>query len=267
MNAARSAVTILVNTSDGFEDCWPPFFELFKHYWPDCPHPILLNTERKTFSYPGLDIQSSRVSAEQDRRLTWSECLLKGLEQVETPLVLYLQEDYFLDKPVDQSFVATCVKTMLASPEIAHIGLTKHGSLGPHEPSEIPALQRISRGARYRISTQAGLWRREILASYLDPDESGWMFEIYGTLRARRRDDLFLTVDVQTNLPPIDYVHTGIIKGQWHPDMPRLFSVHGIEMDFDRRGFYQPPSPLLRKWGVLQKLLQRPGHALRQVFA
>ena len=47
---ASKDLTIFVNTSDNFEDCWEPFFKLFKLYWPDCPYPIVLSLWFNHFS-------------------------------------------------------------------------------------------------------------------------------------------------------------------------------------------------------------------------
>lgn len=263
-----SPVTILVNSSDGFEDCWEPFFRLLSTHWPDCAFPILLNTEKKQWGIPGCDLRTSRVSANESARLTWSECLIRAIDQIDTPLLMYFQEDYFLHAPVRQDVIGAAVDLMLARPEIGHIALTKHGSFGPFEPYPTAGFSKIRQDARYRISTQAALWRPDVLRSYLDAKENGWMFEIFGTWRARKRADLFLVADFEHSLggPAIDYVHTGIIKGRWHPEMPGLFANHGINVNFDDRGFYRPPPMLIRKWEVIKKLGQDPVHALRQLF-
>lgn len=259
-------VTLLVNSSDGFEDCWRPFFRLLEVHWPDLELPILLNTETKTCDTIGRGIKSSRVASGEDRRLSWSECLIRAIDQIETPLLLYMQEDYFLSRPVRVDVLDRIVRMMIEHPQIAHVGLTKHGSRGPFLPHPLPGLSEIRRNARYRISTQAGLWRPKALRSYLDPTENGWMFEIFGTRRAAKRDDLFLTVDLETTEPVFDYTHTGIIKGKWHKAIPGLFMQHGIEMDFSRRGFYNPPPAAIRKWAVLRKLAENPVRALRYLL-
>jgi len=260
------AVTLLVNSSDGFEDCWRPFFRLLELYWGDRTIPILLNTETKIYSGSDDRVESSCVALGEHRRLSWSECLIRAIDKIETPLLLYMQEDYFLDRPARVDAFERIVRTMLEHPEIAHIGLTKHGSAGPFTPHPLPELSEIRPNARYRISTQVGLWRPDALRSYLDPAENGWMFEIFGTRRAAKRGDLFLTVDPAVQ-PVFDYTHTGIIKGKWHPAIPELFTRHGIEMDFSKRGFYQPPPALVRKWAVLRKLAENPSRALRQLFS
>ena len=263
-----SGLTMLVNSSDGFEDCWAPFFELLYAHWPDCNYPVLLNTEEKNWSFPKRNIRASRVAANEQRRLSWSECLIRAINQIETLLLLYFQEDYFLDSPVRVNLIEDAIKLMLDNPEIGHIALTKHGSFGPFEAYPVEGFSQIRQDARYRISTQAGLWRPNVLRSYLEPKENGWMFEIFGTWRAQKRPDIFLVADFSPEAggPAIDYVHTGIIKGKWHPLMPDLFAKHKINIDFTKRGFYNPPPALIRKWEVIKKLAQDPLHAARQLF-
>ena len=259
-------VTVLVNSSDGFDDCWPPFFDLYEQHWPEARFPILLNTETRNWSHPRLPVRASRVALGEQRRLTWSECLIRALDQVTTPLILYFQEDYFIDRPVRADVVENAVGLMLADPSIHHVALTKQGSQPPHQPSRFPGYRTISPRARYRICTQAGLWRPATLRSYLHPAENGWMFEILGTWRAHRRQDLFLVADYapEHGGPAIDYIHTGIIKGRWHPAMPGVFAQHGLSVETERRGLYVEPDPLRRKLEVIGKLVQDPGHLVRQ---
>lgn len=260
--------TVFVNSSDGFLDCWAPFFQLLDHYWPS-HGPVVLNTEQRIWpDSPGY-VRCSQVALGETERLTWSECVIRGLRQIETPLILYFQEDYFLDRPVRHDVIEAAAAKMMADPTIGHIALTRHGSEPPFEPYADPAYQLIRSKARYRISTQAALWRRDVLLSYLDPSENGWMFEILGTFRARRRPDTFLVAryDEAVGGAAIDYTHTGIIKGQWHPAIPTLFARHGIAMDFARRGFYAPPPRLLAKVAVARKLAERPGHVLRELLS
>jgi len=265
--------SILVNSSDGFQDCWQPFFKLFTEFWPECGAQIFLNTEDIVWSYPGVDIVCTLVhkKAKVERRLTWSECLISALRQLETPLVLYLQEDYFIEQPVDHRIIEGMVARMLMDPTIKHIGLTHFGSMGPFEPTGDVRLWEVRNNAAYRISTQAGLWRTETLLSYLRPDENGWMFEYFGTRRAQKRDECFLTANRDVYCPektPIfQYTHTGIIKGKWHQDMPQLFARHNIEVDFEKRGFYKEPYWLIRKIGTLKKILFNPLAFMRGILS
>lgn len=261
------ALTIFVNSSDGFGDCWPPFFKLLDIYWPEHGR-VLLNTETRTWPEAPNYVRCSQVALGEPERLSWSECVIRGIRQIDTPLMLYFQEDYFLERRVRHDAVAAAVAKMLEDPTIEHIALTRHGPLPPYRSYPDPDYALVAPNARYRISTQAGLWRCDALLSYLDRSENGWMFEILGTMRARRRDATFLVArhDAAAGGPAIDYTHTGIIKGQWHPAMPDLFARHDIAIDFEKRGFHTPPGRLFGKVAVARKLAERPGHVLRHLL-
>jgi len=258
--------TILVNSSDGFSDCWEPFFKLFTLYWPNCKVKILLNTETADWSFPGLDLYCTRVAI-GCKKLTWSECLIRALDQIDTPLLLYFQEDYFLERFVDVHLVQEFASMMGEDVTIKHIGLTHFGSGPPFHLISDSRLWKIDQKSRYRISTQAGLWRTETLRSYLKPDENGWMFEILGSARAKKRHECFLTVNRDIFCPAItpifQYTHTGIIKGKWHPNMPSLFNKHNIKMDFQKRGIHQESHWIFRKIGTLKKLSSSPKSLMR----
>jgi hypothetical protein len=157
---------------------------------------------------------------------------------------------------------------MINNPDVKHIALTNMGSAGPNESYKVNWLQRIRQNARYRISTQAALWRVEALKSYLRPEENGWMFEIYGTWRAHRRDECFLCAcyDIEHGGPAIDYLHTGIIKGKWLAEIVDVFATNGIEIDFSQRGFYMPLPPTLHKLEVVSRLFEKPIYLGRQII-
>lgn len=260
--------TVLVNSCDAFEDCWFPFFQLLTRYWPELAAPVLLNTEKKSWSWPELKLGVSRVAANSAATMTWSECLIAALDQVTTPLVLYMQEDYFLRRRVRNSVVLDAALHMAQNPSVSHVALSQHGSRGPFDTYVTPEYQLIRPRAAYRISTQAALWRKDVLRSYVRPEENGWMFEIFGTLRAWRRANTFLVANF-TGLagPAMDYLHTGIIKGAWHRDIPAQFQAEGIDIDFSRRGFYVEKPTLLRRIETGRKLLSEPRSLFRSLRA
>jgi hypothetical protein len=140
--------SILVNSSDGFDDCWVPFFSLLQRYWPECDGQIYLNTEKKVCDYEGLPVTSTKVQEDYSGRLSWSECLLRALDQINTPLVLYFQEDYFIHQQVRDDLIHRAIKYMMEHAEVGHIALTRHGSLGPYEEHEESWLQVIRKNAR-----------------------------------------------------------------------------------------------------------------------
>jgi hypothetical protein len=259
MNDAPLPFTLLVNSCDAFEDCWAPFFCLLERYW-SAPRPsIVLNTEHKLWAHDNFDIRCTQVQMETERSLTWSECLSAALASIDTPLVLYMQEDYFIEKPVDVEVISELAQRMIDDPSIQHIGLTHFGAGSPILPDKRPMLSRIGPRATYRVSTQAGLWRTDALQSYILPWETGWMFELFATIRSWKRDELFLTLDRNLTAPAIEYQLTGIVKGQWSDFVPPLFAREGINMAFEKRGFYDSDQPSLsRRIRLLSSVVKNP---------
>jgi len=254
-------LTVLVNTSDSFEDCWAPFFTLFARFWPDCRYPIVLNTETKDYSFGGLDIRCSRVAAGAPRRLTWSECLARCLDGIDTPHVLYLQEDFFLEAPVQSELVDTFADE-LRTGRADVVRLMECGGSGPWQPTDNPLLWQVEQRAIYRIALQAALWRKSSLRAHLRMHESPWQLEVFGSARARRVKDKVLCVNRDRFHGPgkevWPYRPTGVVKGQWERHVVEpLFAAHGIEVDFSRRGFFDRDAGPGKKRPLVERMFDR----------
>jgi hypothetical protein len=233
--------TILVNTTDSFEDCWVPFFTLFKKFWPNYSGTIYLNTETKSFEFPGLNIVPVHNNVDNYKKdITWSECVSRALDKIDQDIILYLQDDYFIKDFVKEDIVNDYA-LLMENNAIDCLHLTDQHSAGPFHPSPFEGLKVIDTKAPDRISCQAAFWKKDILKSYLRKDESGWQFETYGTKRAHFIKHNFYAVDrsivVLNKYELIPYIFTGIVKGKWLPEVEGLFADNHIEMDFSKRGF------------------------------
>ena len=131
-----------------------------------------------------------------------------------------MQEDYFIDDTVDVAMLDRLVALMEREP-ISQVSLMPDGRPGTSSGHEF--LSTIDRRAEYRISAQAGLWRKSALRSYLRRHETVWEFEWYGTRRARRRRDSFLYVNREYEelhgKRVVPYVGTGVLQGRWNPEV------------------------------------------------
>jgi hypothetical protein len=253
--------TILVNTCDKFEDCWYPFFKLFSIYWSDYKGKIYLNTEYKDFSYSGLNIVCTKVcevnNVPRNKKATWSQCLNWALQQVDSEILLYMQEDYFLNDFVNSNLIAYFSDTMLNNSAIPCIHLTNSG---------IPAVQKSDFQELYYsdpnyfsyVSCQASFWRKGIILSLLRAHETAWNFEWWGSKRAKYLGYRFFVVDSNkfSSSPNviISYILTGVIGGKWHKPVVELFDRHDIVVDYSKRGFYDVNLRPIFKKKVITKL-------------
>lgn len=236
-----TSYTILVNTTDSFEDCWIPFFTLFKKSWPDYKGKIYLNTETKSFTFPVLSIVPVRNNKHTPaKKRTWSECLIGALENIEDEIILYMQEDYFIKSNVKNEIIEDFVRLMKEN-NIDCIHLTDQNSPGPFSPSNYEDLWLIDKIASYRVSCQAALWKRSVLLQYIRAYENPWQFEKYGTKRSQILDHKFYTVSrdkyILNENEIIPYVFTGIIRGRWFEEVVELFEDNQINIDYTNRGF------------------------------
>ena len=252
-------LTIFVNTSDNFDDCWDPFFKLFKLYWPDCPYPIVLNTELKDYSYEGLNIKCTKVSLGEHKKLGWSECLMRALDGIDSTYILYLQEDYFLEAPVKSDLLIELLNEMKAR---AIFSLVFSGGVGPWNPMESSLICEVDKAAKWRLSLQAGLWKKSILRSLLRKHETPWQLESYGSFRTKKFRGNFCSVNrdhyIGDGVEIFPYKATGIVAGRWVKDIVQpLFDKHEISVDFSRRGFHNPKMKDKKRKSIFFRIVDR----------
>ena len=261
----NSDVTLLVVTWDGFADCWDPFFTLLQKYWVQCPYAIALTTERKDYSFPGLNIIPCKVNQYCDGKLSWSEVVLLALEHcISSDLVLFMLDDLFINGPVDQVAIEQCVDLMKLQ-DYSCITLTNHDRKRTYQPTENPILSRIDDHSPYRVTTSPALWQKTALLRYLKPAENAWMFEKLGTRRSHHIKDSFYRVNESaltknaTDVIPYfqtEYCDTGIVKGKWQPGIENLFKSAGIEMNYSQRGYYKRLPGIFNKIYLAQRALK-----------
>ena len=234
-----------MTSCDKYDDAWFPFFKLFQIMWPDCPFPLYLNTEAKDFAFDGLDITCLHPASLTDAKgnaISWSNRLKQAVEKIEAEYIVFLLEDFFLKSPVRSEMIEDCLSWMDQDPSVVFIDFYH----APHE-QEIAnkEFSPTKRDYDWAINANAALWRKDFLLSILR-DENPWDFEFLATARWRKTK-----YKVYTHLdgfaPVFDYLYqtdlaswSAIYKGQWIKDVPALFAAHGIEMDFEKRGFIDP---------------------------
>ena len=264
-------VTIVVASCDGFSDCWEPFFFLLRKYWPQCSYPVILGTQSKAFTYPGLRIVSSQIMKhEGTSEAPWSERLLFCLELVESEFVIFMLDDYFISGQVDNEIIEHCVRIMRDN-RYSHITLTEHGVARPAKACYDPLLLEIESKARYRVSTAPALWRVDSLRSYLRLRENIWQFEVFGSRRSWRREDAFFALNpkalsngAEGAIPYFrsDY-NSGIVRGKWQQEIKPFFEAHGITVDYSKRGWFRAMPHVLGKLLFARKYVSNPGMFLK----
>jgi len=179
----HATVAIVIASRDASIDLWEPLFTLFRRHWPDCPFPVYLVTN--TLDYKDMEVTT--IVAGPDK--SWSDTLLAGLRQLEQQYVLLWIDDHFLMEPVNSAEVL--------GPLDAFMRLRGNYLRLPALPRPDQALNHhfgiIKKGAVYRTSVVASVWKKAVLEDLLRPGESAWDFETAGAARSDHYDGFFST--------------------------------------------------------------------------
>ena len=190
----KSSIPLIVSSCDKCSDLWETFFYLVKKNWAGFDRKVYLCTDTKTFAYEGFDIA---CPLKMSPGSTWSENLIALLKGMDEEYVLLMLEDFWLKKKVDEAQLYQCEKIIKNDPTIGFICLVHQLDSSLLNPTSVryPNLIEYGRHTPYRVTTQAGLWRRDYLLSLLRKHESAWWFEIFGSKRSRRSDYHSYVVD------------------------------------------------------------------------
>ena len=234
-------LTIVVCSCDKYDDLWYPYFEIFKHQWPDCRYPIILNTESKSYSHEGLTIKCLQLyKPEEAANVPWSDRMIETLKYVDTEYVLITLDDHFLISPVDSKKFEEAFELIKLHKRISALSFiafvpkdkkTKwYGNFG-----------RWGMNDYFRINLDTAIWRKKALLRNLKPGENAWEFELNATERAlwdfteyyRYKQGAEPILDISFHLRR----GYGLIRGKWCWRNPELFAQFNIPMDFSLRGY------------------------------
>lgn len=214
-------VSVVVSSCDAFFDAWRPFAFFFRKFWPDCPFPVYLVTDH-------LDVRSASIRAlPLGREKDWAGRVQAALEQIATPHVLYLQEDYFLTSAVDEEQLARDFAHAIER-DAASLCFRDLSGLEPESAAGSDRIMVVPRESTGRTRLQTALWKRDVLAAILVRGETPWDMEARGS--ARTRDLLMLTYTRNANAP-VQYLVTAIVRGLWTPQALALCRAHGVKIE------------------------------------
>ncbi len=237
MEDLRNNCTLLVSSCDKYSDLWPPYFSLLDLYWRDCPFKKVLITEN--IIHKNLNVRSLNLGSGYD----WSTLLIKALNQIESKYILFSLEDFFLRKKVNTELIIEALK-FADENNLSMLRLIPRP--GPDESIlDSKKYGLIKKAAPYKVSTQAAIWKRDVLIGLLRSGESIWEFERNGSERASNMKGFASVIE-----PCLPYGHHVIERGQWFPwEVVRCWR-NKIKIDLSVRKIL-PAHKVILWWGRL----------------
>lgn len=220
LNDFAGSIAVVVSSCDAFFDAWRPFAFFFQKCWPGCPLPVYLITNR-------LHVRSRTISAlKTGWDHGWATNMLQALRRIEEPYIFYLQEDYFLTKPVEVTQLAQdfayALKQQVDSFCFCDLSLLEKDFAKSNE--RVGLVPEVSKG---RTRLQATLWKRAAFASLLKPGETAWEMESRGSERTK---GMLMLSYARTDIAPIQYLMSGIVRGLWTTEAIALCQAHNFRI-------------------------------------
>ena len=243
---------MLVNSYDGGEDLWDGFFTTVKHEWKDFDMPIVLNTESKSYSFEGFDIQTFRFY-KPGQNVPWAKRLIRTLKAIKTDYIVFFLEDFWLEDRVDTEFLEKSLRWMQENPDVAVLSFKPVCDYGPNiRDNRFERFERRPQAGNYRFNCQAAIWRRKKLIKYLRPHESPWEWELWGSRRsARFKEGFYVLMKGEKEVFPYDLTYGGVIhRGKWNKQVVEPIAKKiGISICYSKRG--------IEVWGEERKKVHR----------
>lgn len=215
----NNRVAVLVVSCDRYSDLWPPFFQLFFRFWPNCPFNIYLLSNNEKCEIKGIN----NILVGED--ISWSDNLIKATNIIKEEYILIFIEDLFLVDFVKTNEVVKLCEWILQN-NANYICMNP--SISANQPFNEP-ISEIAKGTIYRASTVLSVWKKEVLSNLLKYGESAWEFEIFGTMRSDHYDAFYSSLECPFA------VLNGVIKGKWQQYAIKKMISLGVSVDLSRR--------------------------------
>lgn len=146
---------ILVVSCDKYADCWTPFSDCMRKFWPDCPYPVYLCTES---GEPENGAVYSKVFHEQTQ--IWTARVRKACEKIKESHILVVLEDQWPSLPVSTATVQNILGLMQSQENIGIVYLDKEVHGMPFMAAEQPLLSAPSRNSLSHVGRPCHLGPR-----------------------------------------------------------------------------------------------------------
>ena len=216
-------MSVLIMSCDAYEDTWEPFFKLYTKYFPN-EYKTYICTETKECKH------ANTIKATG----SWTKRLRKALEQIDTELVLFMLDDFFIHGPVNKARIDEAISLFDIHSNTAVFNFEKK-----HRENEIirwPYLwERQYKRQFYLNSCQPSIHNRSKLIERLQQDQNPWEWEL--TIFDSPYDFYINSGDLIIDIGYYAFNPFGIVRGKWSQETKELFDREGIKVDYEKRGF------------------------------
>ena len=225
-------VAIMITSCDAYQECWKPIIYSLDKYWPDCDYPRYIVT-----NYNEQELPNTKFIKVGDDHRSWCNLARMGMEAIPEDIVIYFQDDYWLNQRVDNEAIKQHVTHFKSN----HLDFLKINGDFPRDEHRIGLTDYCDNPAniRYSIDTAIAIWRKSTISALMIKDWSGWEFERqiipYVVQNHIKLASQTLHSSVVKNKGINTIPHNAIVRGVWTPSAVEFLKENGMEDDLSKR--------------------------------
>ena len=216
---------IIVMSCDKNEDTFKPFRWCMEEYYPNHPEIIYFTESINNPFYKTISIPHELEE--------WTTAVREFLMWIDDDVVLFMIDDLFIRKPVDEQRIKKAKLILDLEPNLACLNFEKSWDSKDY-PTMFEGWKRRLKGSEYEVSLMCGLWDKEKLSNVLDRDCNPWTIEL-------EQDSKGYDYYINSGEYIIDWgysygVPCNITKGKWTRECIEFLKSKGFNLDFEKRG-------------------------------
>lgn len=228
----KDIISVVISSCDLYSDCWKPLFLSFRKNWGDSEFPFFLISN---FKESGDDrISAIRVG----EHLGWGSNTQKALKYIDSDYILLIQEDYFLNHPINDEIIRIHVNYCMQN----NVDYLRLGApFRDNNSTEYQMYCQDPIGEKYSLCLQPAIWKKETLKKLTIDGWTGWDYE-------RNVNKYILDNNIAINSRVIHSSYsdkygynmvkgTGIRKGIWTQGGLKFLKENGFENELKGRGY------------------------------
>jgi hypothetical protein len=192
MSEMYKQVSILIGTCDKYSFLWKDFVCLFNRYWDHELNLVkLFLSETVVAKFDGFQFLTPGSNH------SFTDRILYGLERIQTPYVLWLQDDYYFRKKIYKNKFEYYLN-FIKNNNVERFGICENSEFYKKEfVSE--NIWKIKQDSDYSVSLQSSIWNKDFFKRCLVKNENPWEFELNGSKRLNNKNH---KIYIETQNPP-----------------------------------------------------------------
>ena len=221
-------IAMVLMTCDSYFDVAQHFFPILKMFWKDFDLKCFVVNDQLN-AYYGYE-KETIINCGENK--PWTERLQKALEIVQEEYILFMMEDYFLGKEIENDTFNSILDYAIDN-SIDYIDLRNHLH---YKGKSIDGFKRIPCNVLYGMSLQASIWRKSYLLSIIKGQKcSAWEVENIFNKKVQTKGKGYIEncLSYPSNLFNIQ---NGVIKGKWDKSVLKFYKKRSYVIKPEPRG-------------------------------